>query len=67
MDIQSTLPVCSNSQSRNSFIAGLMALDRQRGQRAPILVPVYLTESTASMEARNATISSVGAAIAASS
>lgn len=35
--------------------------------RAPILVTVYLTESTASMEARNATISSVGAAIAASS
>jgi beta-lactamase class A len=34
---------------------------------APILVTVYLTESTASMEARNATISSVGAAIAASS
>lgn len=32
--------------------------------RAPILAAVYLTQSTASMEARNATLASVGAAIA---
>lgn len=32
--------------------------------RAPILVTVYLTQSSASMEARNATLASVGAAIA---
>jgi len=32
--------------------------------RQPILVAAYLTESTASMEARNATLASIGAAIA---
>jgi len=43
--------------------ANAIAILRPPG-RAPILAAVYLTESTASMEARNATIASVGAAFA---
>ncbi|WP_444813486.1 serine hydrolase [Variovorax gracilis] len=43
--------------------ANVIAILRPPG-RAPILAAVYLTESTASMEARNATIASVGAAFA---
>jgi beta-lactamase class A len=43
--------------------ANVIAILRPPG-RAPILVAVYLTESTASMESRNATIASVGAAFA---
>jgi beta-lactamase class A len=43
--------------------ANVIAILRPPG-RAPILAAVYLTESTASMESRNATIASVGAAFA---
>jgi len=43
--------------------ANVIAILRPPG-RATILAAVYLTESTASMEARNATIASVGAAFA---
>lgn len=43
--------------------ANVIAILRPPG-RAPILAAVYLTESTASMEFRNATIASVGAAFA---
>ncbi|MGJ7509954.1 class A beta-lactamase [Variovorax sp. GT1P44] len=43
--------------------ANVIAILRPPG-RAPILASVYLTESTASMESRNATIASVGAAFA---
>ncbi|MDL9997695.1 class A beta-lactamase [Variovorax sp. J22P240] len=43
--------------------ANVIAILRPPG-RGPILAAVYLTQSTASMEARNATIASVGAAFA---
>lgn len=45
--------------------ANVIAILRPPG-RAPILAAVYLTESTASMDARNATLASIGAAIAGS-
>lgn len=62
--VPATWRVGDKTGSGDRGTTNVIAILRPPG-RAPILAAVYLTQSTAPMEARNATLASIGAAIAA--